>query len=631
MSSVNLYSQKWLAKVQASAAGYAARNLDYMLFACLMLFKVMEFNGQIGVMKPTGFLAASLGSVLIIAGCILLLPITQRALFLYLCDILISLIMLADLFFYRYYSDVISIPVLLQVAQAGSVKQSVFSLFQLGDLIFLFDLPLLLPLLKISGKARFSAEKVLFRKRAAKAMLLFFCGISLISFKVINLENTMGKRVFTNILDQTFFVENIGILNFHAFDFYKYAKKQLSQKELSRASRQEISQWFASTPPAKPEQSKYFGIAKNQNLIVVQVEALQSFVINKKINGREITPNLNRLLNNSIYFNNFYFQTAQGNTSDAEFLVNVSYYPAREGSVYFQYAANRFNSLPGKLREAGYTTMAIHAYKPSYWNRAAMYRSLGFEAFYSKEDFIPDEQVGWGLGDKSFFKQSAAKLAAAVQPFYAFLVTLSSHYPYDAFSAGSDFDPGRYAGTFLGNYFKAIHYADAALGSFIEELKANGLWENSVVAVYGDHSAVSKVEKDDLLAFLAAPDDELTWAKLQKVPLIIHLPGDAHAGTKNITGGQIDLFPTLANLLGLKVPNLLGQDLLSSTQGLAVFRNGSFTDGKIFYLQTSGQVYDVKSGEILPVEQYTAQIAQAQKRLWISDQVLEHDLMPSLN
>lgn len=605
-------------------------NLDLAAFGCIILLKLFLFNRHLGMSFPQGLVIADLGSVLLLLSVLTLFPKHKRGFLLYAVDWLFTITLFADLIYFRYFGDVISLPVLSQMGQIGAIWESVFSLIGFTDGIYFLDLLLFIPLWQLGKQFKKESLHISLKKRLGGAFLLFFLGFSLVSIRAVGLKKEMGKSIFTNILDQTFLVQNIGILNFHLFDIYNFSKKKLLSSPPDKTQMAEVQNWFKEKEKKLSPEPKYFGVATGQNLIVVQVEALQGFVINRLIDGQEITPHLNRLLTQSLYFPNFYYQTALGNTSDAEFATQVSFFPAKQGAAYFQYAQNYFRSLAKVLKEEGYTTLAMHAYKPSYWNRVNMYRSLGFETFLSRDDFQHDELVGWGLGDASFLRQAAQKLNEVSQPFYAFLVTLSSHHPYQAFAESSNLKVGKYEGTFLGNYLKAIHYADAALGSFIQELKKYGLWDNSVVVIYGDHSGIDQSNKEELLEFLNLPADELTWACLQKVPLFIHLPGEKLAGNYEIAGGQVDLFPTLLNLLGIKPTLAMGQDLLNAQEGKVIFRNGSFTNGKFFYLSSNNTLYDIATGEKLPVEGFRGEIQEAQKALWISDLVLDHDLLKAL-
>ena len=228
---------------------------------------------------------------------------------------------------------------------------------------------------------------------------------------------------------------------------------------------------------------KYRGSASGMNLIVVQMEAIQEFVINRTINGREITPNLNRLAREGLYFENLYCQTADGNTSDAEFIFNTSLYPANEGAVFNLYFENTYHSLAQTLAAKGYDTVSFHGFKPEFYNRDVMHKKLGFKQFVNEEDFVLDDLAGWkcgALSDKSFFRQSLDIMDSMKEPYYAFLITLSSHHPFTWFE-DYDFDVGKYEGTYLGNYLKAANYLDSSIGLFMEELERRGLDKRSHV------------------------------------------------------------------------------------------------------------------------------------------------------
>lgn len=202
-----------------------------------------------------------------------------------------------------------------------------------------------------------------------------------------------------------------------------------SDKSVKDDIHQEQIQEMHSEKPI--EVKKYYRLAEGRNVIVIQVEALQDFVLNMRYNGQELTPNLNRLLKqDTLYFNRYYQQIGRGGTSDAEFVTQNSLYPSMDIYSYKKYVSNDFLGLPKVLKEKGYSTMAFHGYKPEFWNRSEIYPVLGFDRFISKQDYVNEEVIGWGVSDKSFFRQSSLYLLKTRQPFYAFLITLSSHHPY---------------------------------------------------------------------------------------------------------------------------------------------------------------------------------------------------------
>jgi phosphoglycerol transferase MdoB-like AlkP superfamily enzyme len=294
------------------------------------------------------------------------------------------------------------------------------------------------------------------------------------------------------------------------------------------------------------------------------------------------------------------------------------------------------------LKEAGYATAAFHAYDGGFWNRNVMYDRIGFDAFYSKKHFVLDEPLGWSLGDRSFLRQSAERIERLKQPFYAFLVTLSSHHPYALPASAGSFDAGEFEGTIFGDYLAAVHYADAALGEFVDRLKASGLWDDSIVVIYGDHdnSIAEWPQYEQFLGRPLKPAERLLL--MREVPLILHLPDGAMGGeVRSEPGGQLDIAPTILHLLGMDTGSrvMAGLPLLadrehnaSAGERLIVFRNGSFTDGQLYYTarppeEGGGLCYDAQTGDPLPGSRCEAAKSAAEEEIIASARVVEHGLI----
>lgn len=605
-------------------------NFEILLFIIMICYKSIIFNKLINIgCGNLRMIASSLGAALFFAGLSVFFKRRTRAAVLLFLDLLLSIIMVADLVYFRYFDDVISAPVLRQVVlMDGALKSSIFSLFRLSDLYFVFDIIICIPLFAILFKRSTTAACSHIKVRAAEAALAMVVGISLVTSGFIAAGKLGGKKIFSFVFDRSFFVYNLGILNYHGFDLYTaavdaFADGNAISDEEKNKIRDEIKTF---TDMDKGDYLK--GAAKGCNLIVIQAEAFQSMLINMKVNGNEVTPNMNRFIKRSVYFDSFFSQVGQGNTSDAEFLANVSYYPLPEGAVYFRNATNKYESLPWLLKEKGYKTIAMHAYKGSYWNRSSIYPVLGFDEFVNMDDFVFEERLGWGLSDKSFYRQSVERLKKLEEPFYAFMVSLSAHHPYSAFENYEEFDAGTYNHTFFGNYLKAQHYADQAFGVLFDALEKSGLMDNSIVVIYGDHAGIQRDKIKDINEFVAiTSSNDLAWLEMKRVPLIIHFPKDREAGLRNLTGGQVDLFPTLANLFDLHPKYALGKDLFNTDYGYAVFRDGSVTDGKTIYVANSDKCFDIRSGNPVEADKHKDIIEMAIQQLYISDKVISNNLI----
>lgn len=602
-------------------------NMDILLFSVLIFMKIMNYAKQIspeylyiGVSHPV------FASILVIVSFSVLFKVNRRIRYLYLLDLIISLILMADLMYYRYFKDVITLAAVKNAKLLSGVSASVGSLFNAKDLFYLLDVLILIPLIKKYSKKQ-SVRKKNFLPKFAVFIAMFLLGIS-IDVKSVYAVAKEQPTLLSSMSNRIYLTKMIGNLNFHAIDIYNYVSTKFkNSKKLSVDEERNVKDFLDKNNTVTTTNLK--GEGEGKNLIVIQVEALQQFVINQKINGKEITPNLNKWINKSLYFDNYFYQVAGGNTSDAEFMSNNSLYPAQSGAAYYSYSGNQYDSLAKELNDKNYYTAALHGNNEGFWNRNVMYKAEKFDSFYGEHSFNIDETVGLGLSDKSFLNQSIEKMKNFKQPYYSFLVTLSSHYPYDDVKNYGDFDVGEYENTLLGNYLKSIHYTDEQLGTFLNKLDEEGITQNSIIALYGDHFAIPKDNTDQLFKFENVSNtNDLEWYKYQKVPLVIHFPEDAHKGVNHTYGGQMDLYPTLANLFNLPKQYMMGKDLFNSDSGKVIFRNGSFTDGKVFYISWTNTYYDIKSGkEIEETDELKKLKEEYNKELEYSDDILNHNLV----
>jgi phosphoglycerol transferase MdoB-like AlkP superfamily enzyme len=602
------------------------RNLDLILFLAIIFIKVMIYGKQI---SPEYFYTKVdrpvIASILILVSFSTLFKQRGRIRFLFTLDILISLILISDIVYFRYFKDVITVSALKNVKLLSGVSDSVKSLINIKDFLYLIDIIFLIPIIK-KFKIVDNKKKVFLRK-VCMFITILLVGVIMDTQSVYAVSKEQ-PTLLSSMSNRIYLTKMIGNINFHAIDAYNFISTSIkNSSKLSDARQNEIKNFLVTNNESTGTNLKAVGEGKN--LIMIQVEALQSFVINKKINGQEITPNLNRWINKSMYFDNYFYQVAGGTTSDAEFMSNNSLYPAESGAAYYSYSGNAYNSLANELKNKQYYTAAFHGNTEGFWNRNVMYPAEGFDKFYGQHSFNIDENIGLGLSDKSFLNQSFDKLKTLKEPYYSFLITLSSHYPYDDTKGYGEFNVGEYENTLLGNYLKGIHYTDQQLGVFLDKLEKEKITDNSIVVLYGDHFAIPKDNADELYKFEKVNNaNDLNWEQYQKVPMFIHFPGDENKGVNHTYSGQMDLYPTLANILNLPKQYMLGKDILNSSSGKVIFRDGSFTDGKVFYISWTNTYYDIKTGtQIQETEALKAEKEQYVKELQYSDDLLNHNLI----
>lgn len=600
---------------------------DIMPFFVSILFKIIIYGKQISpdYFSYSHLLYPAAASLLISISVLILLKHTIRFKGLIVLDLMISILLICDINYFRYFKDIPSLSVVRNGILLGPVKSSVLSLFKFTDLLFLCDIIIFLIVFRVIQIT--NKEFLNFKVRLSLFAVILAIG-GLMNYNYFYKLSIEQPKLLSTMFNRVYIAKELGIINAHAVDVYNEIKNSLERN--SYISDQQVTAIKEVLGSNLDQESVLLkGEGKGKNLIMIQVEALQQFVINKSVDGKEITPNLNKWIKKSAYFDNFFYQVSAGGTSDAEFMANNSLYPAPSGAAYYLYYKNKYSSLATLLKSSGYNTSAFHGFKGTFWNRDVMYVSEGFNNFYSERDFNIDRTVGLGLSDESFLNQSFEKIKSMNKPFYSFLITLSSHFPFDGKEGYGEFSLPSYENTLMGDYLRSIHYTDEALGKFLDNLEKEKLLEDSIVVIYGDHSAIPKDKQEELTKFLNLSNiNDCQWAMLQKVPMLVHFPEDAHKGVYKTFGGQVDILPTLANIFSLDNSNTLGKDLFNTKDNTVIFRSGSFTDGTVYYSSQENLYYNISDNKITEEnEELKSKKENSAKHLEYSDEILKHDLL----
>ncbi|MDC3416763.1 LTA synthase family protein [Aquibacillus salsiterrae] len=505
-----------------------------------------------------------------------------------------TLILYFNLVFYRSFTDFITIPQLFQLSNMGDLGSSILSLMKPYDLLLILDVGLIW-FLSRNEKMAVSFNKKEKTTAIAVAIMLLFGNLILAEIE--------RPQLFTRGFDRQYIIKNVGLFNYHIYDVIVNSKVSSQRVFADKSELSDIKDYVETI--RTDEKTDMLGAAKGKNVIFISSESMQNFVINREVNGQEITPFLNSLVEDedTFYFENFYQQTMQGRTSDSEFLVENSLYPLPRGAVFFTNGQNKYNAMPQLLKDQGYYTSVFHANNKSFWNRNQMYDNIGYDYFYGQDSYQITEQnsVGWGLKDKAFFKQSIKYLQSLDQPFYTKFISLTNHFPFELGEEDRSIEPYDSGSKTLNNYFPTVRYADEAFEQFFNQLKDAGLYEDSIIVIMGDHYGISENHYNALSGYLGK--DEITPyddINLQRVPLFIHIPGSGKGKVMSEVAGQIDVKPTLLNLLGVENRNdiYFGNDLFAKDRkGYVALRNGDFVSDD--YISTAGICYDRESGEPL--------------------------------
>ncbi|PWU68522.1 MULTISPECIES: LTA synthase family protein [Gracilibacillus] len=541
-----------------------------------------------------------------------------------------SLIIYFNIVFYRNFSDFITIPLLFQGSNAADLGSSVLGLIKPWDILLFSDVIIIWILAKKYGEKLVNPFKKRYKVVALALSIAFLLG----NYALAEIER---PQLLQRTFDREYLVKNIGLFSYHIYDAVLHSKSK-AQRALADGNQLTDIKNYIDDETTPDEKSDLFGIAKDKNVIFISLESLQSFVINNTVNGEEVTPFLNDLIDDSYYFENFYHQTAQGKTSDSEFIVENSLYPSPRGAVYFTHAQNDFHSLPEILGNNGYNSNVFHANNKSFWNRDVMYENTGYDKFFDVNSYDVNEEnsVGWGLKDKEFFSQSMKYLNELPQPFYSKFITLTNHYPFDLEQEDATIEKYDSNSRTLNQYFQTVRYMDEAVEQFFNQLKESGLYEDSIIVLMGDHYGISDFHKKAMSTYLDKEYTDYQHIQLQRVPFYIHIPGEEGKVMSEIAG-QVDVKPTLLHLLGMDTSNDLsfGTDLfVDDRKPFVALRDGSFiTDD---YVYTKDQCYDRETGELIEEETNDETevegsacgpyVEQVEKELSYSDEIIFGDL-----
>lgn len=556
----------------------------FVFFTVIMILKsYLAWITIFDQMPVWGPLIKELPFILILF-CLIEVFSSKRKIGIYLSvNLIVTAVFFAAIMYHKYYGVIVTYHALQQVNQVTAVKNSVFSLLAPYYLLIFLDIVVI-------------GFWLMRRKRAEKFKRLFnlnrvsksFVGVVLgISFALC-IFNIWPNRASMNEIKQA---EQMGILSYETYTI-------LSNKEEDLVDKDEISQAKIDKMKGinKQDDPQFFGAAKGKNLIIIQLESFQDFLVNLKIDGQEITPVMNSLVKDNLYFKNFYQMVGQGNTSDAEFVVNTSFYIPYNEAATQNYPNKELPSLPKLLKSNGYDTATFHTNVVDFWNRGELYKAIGWDRYYDQKFFGQEDTVFFGPTDEVLYKKSAeelSKIQATGVPFYSQVISMTAHHP---FTIPHELDritlPERYENNMVGDYLRSQNYADYALGLFIDDLKQRGIWDNSLVVIYGDHLGLPKfsLDKHGLELMSEIYGREYSYRDMLNIPLVISIPGQSEPRVLDNVGGQVDILPTVANLLGVSMGNQIhfGEDILNHSYNLLPQRyylpSGSFINDKAVFM-----------------------------------------------
>ena len=579
-------------------------------------------------------------------------------------NIFLTLICIINSVYYTFYTSFASVSMLSLTQYISDVGDAVVeNVIQLKDMIYIIGpIALIIVYLRLKKKNHRKIDIKSERKRKTLKSL-GFTGILLLIYLVT--MNSLDVSRFMKQWNKEYIVMRFGIYIYQANDVVTSLQPKISSMFGYDKANKEFNDYFANISN-EPETNEYTDLFKDKNVIVIHAESMMENAMRLSFNNQEVTPNLNKLASEGMFFSNFYSQVSVGTSSDSELTSTTSLLPTKSGTAFVSYSNRTYISIPKLLKEKGYYTFSMHANNADFWNRRKMYESIGYDRFYSKVDYKIDKEniIGLGLSDKEFFAQSVEKLEKINKEhdkWYGLFIMLSNHTPFSDVEKYGEFptdiketiveEDGTekevvypyMEGTKLGNYFKSLHYADSALGEFIDELNEAGLLDNSIVVLYGDHDArLPRKDYNRLYNYDKENDtildethenykeyDSYQYELGRKVPFLIWTKD--MAGTKlnmkiEDTMGMYDVMPTLGNMLGFYNKYALGHDIFNTRENnIVVFPNGNWVNNKMYY-NSQKSAYLSLVEEPITEEEISNNTEYANKLLDVSNNIITFDL-----
>lgn len=581
-------------------------------------------------------------------------------------NIFLTAICMINSVYYTFYSSFASISMLSLTQYIGDVGDAVVeNVLQLKDVVYLISpLILIYTHIRLKKKNYYKLFDLKSERKKETLRSLSFAGILGVIF-IVTMDPVDASR-FVKQWNKESVVTKFGIYVYQANDVITSIQPKINAMFGYDKANKEFNDFFENIDNDK-KTNEYSKIFEGKNVIVIHAESMMENAMHLVFNNVEVTPTLNRLANSGMFFSNFYTQVGVGTSSDSELTYNTSLMPTKNGTAFVSYSDRTYITTPSLLKEKGYYTFSMHANGADFWNRRAMHKSLGYDRFYSKTDYEVDKEniIGLGLSDKEFFRQSIEKLKVINEEhekWYGLLIMLSNHTPFSDTDKYGEFDVSMtqvvtnedgsteevtksfMEGTKLGNYFKSYHYADEALGEFVDGLDAAGLLENTVLIIYGDHDArLSRSEYNRLYNYdfetnktMSDEDenykeyDSYQYELGRKVPFIIWTKD--MQGTKlnqQITNimGMYDVMPTIGNMFGFYNKYALGHDIFEINENnVVVFPNGNWVTNNLYYNSQKAEYLSLTDQPITE-EEIRNNTEYANKILDVSNDIIAYDLL----
>lgn len=581
-----------------------------ILLGMILLLKTLVFYDNtiaINESLETDTIIGTIAFIIIIVCFLGVLPNKVRVITSVIINMIFSMLLFGDNVYYIYSNSVLSVAQITNLQYGESILSTLPMIIKFDHIIYFIDIILILLLyvfkiVKINGKIIITKKKTIIKTTLGLVGIIVLClyGIAYIE---------KGKQKSYNKDVQ---IRESTIIGYHISDIINSIniKNQVTYKKYDDM----IKQYEKLKKEYKENYSEDLynlkGKSQNKNVIIIQLESVQEFVVDKEINGKEITPNLNRFLKENIRLNNMNMQS-YSTTADCEHSTITSIYPMENGMSFSRYYTNNYDDIFKIFNNANYHTSYMHGNYPYFWNRGNVYGRLNLDELSLKEQFEDlSENINGDLSDELLYRQAVEKFKRYKDPFMSYVVAASSHTPFILEGLQDrnkvSIDVGKYKDTYFGNYLEAVNYADYAFGIFIEEMKKEGLYNDSTILVFGDHNGLSMYD-EEMIDFLKETNQDVNDIDLKlnytKVACGLKVPGVKNK-IINKPVSKLDIKPALAYLCDIEDGFSLGTNIFESKPFVSLNNERIIAD-KYYYDE---DWYDIETGEIIDLDNQDEEI-----------------------
>ncbi len=660
----------FLKKIRKNVVEYIITNrlfISYVILALLGTMLVRKFTiGTFFSFKP---FITDLGIILIIGGLGYCIKPKNQFKYYFIWLIIFTLMNVINSIYYTFYTSFASFGELTAVGQTETVTGSIFERIRFVDLMYIF-FPIIFYLIHkklLTSSYYYFIDKIEKGKKMLVTTALVGALCLAYSFGVAtNLDyGRLAKQ-----WHRSYIVERFGILMYQINDFIQFLTPQISSLFGYEDALAAFNTYFDAVE--RPDSNEYTGILQGKNIVFVHMESIQTFLMDLEFNGEEVTPNLNRLASEGMFFSNFYPQVSTGTSSDTEFTLLTGLMPAASGPVFTGYNDREFFTIPKYLKELGYYTFSMHGNLATMWDRDRAHPSLGYEGMYFEESYTYTEEdvINLGINDRLFFEQVVPiveNIEATYENYMGTIITLSNHSPFSIASEYSTLDLTSHYTTVdpltgevtenavdylsdspVGKYIKSANYADLALGDFLNYINESDAFDNTVFVFYGDHDAKLLRSEINYLYNLNPETGEVYEEgdpnyveydyyahELNKnTPLIIWTKDpelrNVFSGEVTYTMGMYNVAATILNMYGIYNKYTMGGDIFTTKEdNMVVYPNGNILTNKVYYNNSTGE-YKVLNDATLD-ENYISELSStAEEILDISNSIIVYNLLDSV-